>query len=370
MFGISNNKGDNIRFKIFLISVLLLFVISTSVYSVKDIFRFENDAKEIGEIAAENSAKEIRVGYFPNVNHAQAVIGFGNGVFQEQFGTEVKVDNRVFNAGPSIIEALFANQLDMAFVGPNPAINGYKISNESLKIISGASSGGTLFVVREDSNINSTGDFHDKKFSSPQIGNTQDVALRKFLLDNGYKTTDMGGDVKVLPAANPDIVTLMLKKDIDGAWVPEPWGSKLIKEGNGKLFLDEKDLWKPDKKFVTTQLIVKTDFLKKNPEIVKKILSTHVNITNWLNENKEEGMKVFNEEIKKISGEEIPEEILKDSFDRIDFTYDPIKESLFEMAKDSFEIGYLGNDMPDLEGIYDLDLLNQVLKERGLEEIK
>jgi NitT/TauT family transport system substrate-binding protein len=331
--------------------MLLLFVVSTSAYSVKDMVRLDKDAINIEEIAIENSAKDIKVGYFPNVNHAQAVIGFGKGYFQKQLGSEIEVKDRIFNAGPSIIEALFANQLDMAFVGPNPAINGYKISNDSLKIIAGASSGGTVFVVREDSNINSVKDFHNKKFASPQIGNTQDVALRKFLLDNGYKTTDTGGDVKVLPAANPDIVTLMLKKDIDGAWIPEPWGSKLIEEGNGKLFLDEKDLWEPDKKFITTQLIVKTDFLKKNPDIVKKILLTHVNITKWLNENKEEGMKMFNEEIKKISGEEIPEEVLKDSFNRIDFTYDPLKKSLFEMAKNSFEIGYLGNKMPDLKGI-------------------
>lgn len=370
MFGIDNLKGDNIKFKIFLICILLLFVVSTSAFSVKNMLGFNEDSKDTGEIAVENSAKEIRIGYFPNVNHAQAIIGFGNGEFQKELGTDIKIKDRVFNAGPSIIEALFANQLDMAFVGPNPAINGYAADNESLKIISGASSGGVLFVLRNDSNINSVEDFHNKKFASPQIGNTQDVALRKFLLDNGYKTTDDGGDVKVLPAANPDIFTLILKKDIDGAWVPEHWGSKIIKEANGKLFLEEKDLWKPDKKFVTTQIIVKTDFLKKNPDIVKKILRTHIDITDWLNENKEERIKVFNDQIKKISGQEIPEEILKDSFDKIEFTYDPIKESLFEMAKNSYEIGYLGDTMPDLKGIYDLDVLNQVLKEKRLEEIK
>jgi len=217
--------------------------------------------------------KELKIGYFPNINHAQAVIGIGNGNFQRVLGENVEIKSFIFNAGPSAIEAVFAKQVDVAYIGPNPAINGYVISEgKSIRVIAGASSGGAIFVMREDTGITSTADFANKKFASPQLGNTQDVALRTYLLDHGYKTVENNGNVHVLPAKNPDIVTLFLKKDIDGAWVPEPWGERLIKEANGKLFLDERDLW-PDGKFVTGLIVVRTDYLQNNPDVIENILN-------------------------------------------------------------------------------------------------
>jgi NitT/TauT family transport system substrate-binding protein len=194
-----------------------------------DLFGSDNDSNgtnmQIGE------QKTLRIGYFPNINHAQAVIGLGRGDFQKALGDNIEVTTQIFNAGPSAIEALFANQIDVTYIGPNPAINGYVQSNgEALRVISGSASGGAVFVVRNDSGINSPQDLANKKFSSPQLGNTQDVALRKYLLDNGYKTKEDGGNVEIIPAKTADIVSLMIKKDIDGAWVPEPWGAKLIKE--------------------------------------------------------------------------------------------------------------------------------------------
>ena len=175
--------------------------------------------------------KILKIGYFPNINHAQALIGIGNGDFQKALGSDIEMKTFLFNAGPSAIEALLARQVDVAYIGPNPAINGYVVSEgKSLKIIAGVSSGGAIFVVRNDSGINSVKDFAGKKFASPQIGNTQDVALRKYLLENGYKTKDKGGNVEILPVKNSDILTLLLKKEIDGAWVPEPWGEKMIEE--------------------------------------------------------------------------------------------------------------------------------------------
>src|SRR5919205_3632035 len=168
-----------------------------------------------------NEQKTLRIGYFPNINHAQAVIGLGRGDFQKALGDNVEVKTQIFNAGPSAIESLFANQIDVTYIGPNPAINGYIESNgEALRILSGAASGGAVFVVRNDAGIDSVDDFANKRFASPQLGNTQDVALRKYLLENGYETKENGGNVEVLPAKNADIVTLMVKKDIDGAWVP------------------------------------------------------------------------------------------------------------------------------------------------------
>src|SRR5918911_1772366 len=185
-----------------------------------------------------NSVKTLRIGYFPNINHAQAVIGLGNGDFQKALGNNVKVQTTVFNAGPSAIEALLAKRIDVTYVGPNPAINGYVVSDEKdLKIIAGASSGGASFVVRKDAGINSPKDFAGKKFASPQLGNTQDISLRSYLIKNGFKTTDQGGNVAVVPVANSEILTLFLKKQLDGAWVPEPWATRLVKEGNGRIFL-------------------------------------------------------------------------------------------------------------------------------------
>jgi len=312
-------------------------------------------------------SNELRIGYFPNINHAQAVIGLGRGDFQEALHG-IKVTPKVFNAGPAIIEALNADAIDVAYVGPNPAINGY-VQSEGCdpRIISGAASGGAVFVVRNDAGIDSEDDLAGKKFASPQLGNTQDVALRKYLLDNGYETGS-GGNVEVLPIKNPDIVTQMIKKDIDGAWVPEPWGAKLVKEANARILLDERKLW-PDGKFVTAQIIVRTDYLQNNPETIRKLLEAHVDETNWINENKDEAMRVFNAELEKLTGKTIPEDEFREGFSRMTLTWDPIKESLFQAANDAYEIGFF-DQRPDLSGIYDLTLLNEVLAEKGLPTIQ
>ncbi len=318
--------------------------------------------------AAAGEQKVLRVGYFLNINHAQAVIGLGNGDFQKALGG-VQVQTQVFNAGPSAIEALIANQIDVAYVGPNPAINGYIKSNgEALRIISGAASGGAVFVVRNDSGIASVNDFAGKTFASPQLGNTQDVALRQYLLENGYKTKENGGTVTVLPAANPDIVTLMIKKQIDGAWVPEPWGAKLVKEAGARIFVDERTLW-PNGEFTTAVIVARTDYLNNNPDTIKKLIEAHVNETEWINSNPSMANSEFNTQLKNLSGKTIPEDELSAGFSRLKLTYDPSKDSLLKMADSAYKLGYLDKE-PDLSGIYDLRILNQVLAERGLQEIK
>src|SRR5918911_991441 len=214
-----------------------------------------------------NSVKTLRIGYFPNINHAQPLIGLGDGDFQKALGKNVNVQTTVFNAGPSAIEALLAKKVDVTYVGPNPAVNGYVVSEgKDLKIIAGASSGGASFVVRNDAGINSPKDFAGKKFASPQLGNTQDISLRSYLIKNGFKTTDQDGNVAVVDVANPDILTLFLKKQLDGAWVPEPWATRLVKEGNGRIFVDERDLWPPEGKFVTAHIIVRPEYLRDNPD--------------------------------------------------------------------------------------------------------
>ena len=352
---------DN-KVKIGIAAAIVIGVIVTSIPTLGISF---------GGIGGSNGSesKELRIGYFPNINHAQAVIGLGNGDFQKALGDDVNVKTQLFNAGPSAIEALFANQVDVTYIGPNPAINGYVESNgEALRIISGATSGGAVFVVRNDAGIDSVDDLSGKKFSSPQLGNTQDVALRKYLLDNGYKTTDKGGNVEVKPAKNADIVTLMIKKDIHGAWVPEPWGAKLVKEADSKIFVDERDLW-PDGEFVTAHIVVRTDYLEKNPDIISKLLKAHVEKTQWINENPEEAMQALNTELKELTGTALPEDELKAGFSRMTLTWDPVGESLVKSADDAYDIGFF-KDKPDLSGIYDLTLLNKILREKGLEEIQ
>jgi len=305
----------------------------------------------------------IRAGHFPDIVHSQALVGKVKGTFQEMLGPDVTIEWKLFNAGPSAIEALFADELDLTYIGPNPAINGYiKSKGESLRIICGAASGGAGLVVREDSGINAPADFHGKKIATPQLGNTQDVACRNWLKKNGYVISEQGGDVQVIPLANPDQLTLFMKKEIDGAWTKEPWVARLMVEGGGKLFLDERDIW-PEGKFVTAHVIVSTKFLRQHPDLVKKWIRAHVQLTDWINSNTAEAKAVVNNEIKNLTGKSLPQQILEDAFSRTLITYDPIQSSLFTSAEWAFEAGFLGKQKPDLASIYDLSHLKAVLSE-------
>ena len=311
----------------------------------------------------------IRAGHFPDIVHSQALVGKVKGTFQEMLGPDITIDWKLFNAGPSAIEALFADELDLTYIGPNPAINGYiKSKGESLRIVCGAASGGAGLVVREDSGINTPADFHGKRIATPQLGNTQDVACRNWLKKNGYVLSEQGGDVQVIPLANPDQLTLFMKKEIDGAWTKEPWPARLKVEGGGRLFLDERDIW-PDGKFVTAHVIVSTKFLQQHPDLVKKWIKAHVQLTDWINSNAQEAKPLINSEIKKLTGKSLPQQVLEDAFSRTLITYDPIQSSLFTSAEWAFDAGFLGKEKPDLSSIYDLSYLNEVLKEMNRETI-
>jgi len=312
----------------------------------------------------------IRVGAFPNITHAQAMVGKANGWFDRAMGPQVKVQWTSFNAGPAAIEALFGGAIDMTYVGPNPAINGYVRSNgEAVRVVAGAASGGASLVVRNDSGIQKPADFHGKRVASPQFGNTQDVALRNWLKSNGMKTNDKGGDVQIIPMANPDQLTLFLKKDLDAAWAPEPWATRLIHEGNGRLFLDERTLW-PDQKFVIGLLVVNTKFLKAHPDLVKNWIRANVELTDWINAHPADAKKLLNQQILAETGKALPQAVLDEAFTRMDVTYDPLHSALLLAAKEAFDDGFLGRQMPDLSSLYDLSLLNQVLAEKGRNAIQ
>ena len=188
----------------------------------------------------------LRLGYFPNITHSQPIVGLQRGTYADVLGANVELETITFNAGPAAIEALFAGAIDATYIGPNPAINGYAQSDgEALRIVAGATSGGALLIVRPEAGIKEPGDLDDKQIATPQLGNTQDVALRKYLLDNGLGAKESGGNVDVLPTANPDTLNLFKQGEVDGAWVPEPWATRLIQEAGGEVFLDESELW-PD----------------------------------------------------------------------------------------------------------------------------
>jgi NitT/TauT family transport system substrate-binding protein len=318
----------------------------------------------------QESTTTIRVGAFPNITHAQAMVGKANGWFNKAMDPHVQIQWTSFNAGPSAIEALFAGAIDMTYIGPNPAINGYVRSNgEALRVVAGAASGGASLVVRNDAGINAPTDFHSKRVASPQIGNTQDVALRNWLKKNGLKTSDKGGDVQIIPIANPDQLTLFLKKQLDAAWAPEPWATRLIHEGNGRLFVDERSIW-PNGQFVISLLVVNAKFLKAHPHLVKKWICAHVELTDWINAHPADAKKLLNEQIQRETNKPLPAAVLGEAYSRMQVTYDPLHTALNTAAQQAFEDGFLGRQMPDLSGLYDLTLLNQVLAEKNRKAIQ
>lgn len=312
------------------------------------------------------SRTKVRVGHSPNITHAQALIAHATGKLEKAYGETAVVEWKVFNAGPSAVEAIFAGDLDIAVIGPSPAINAFVKSNgEAVRVVAGSASGGAALVTRADLNIQSIEDFHRRKIASPQLGNTQDVALRSWLEGSGLKLKGAGGDVQVLPLSNADQQTLFIKKEIDAAWSVEPWVSLLVEKAGGKIFLEESDLW-AEGKYSTALILARTKFLKEHPDLVKRFLNIHIDLTQWIEQNPSEAKKTVQAEIKKESGKELPENILDSAFSRVLFTYDPLVSSIMEQARAAYKAGFLKSE-PDLGGLFDLSLLEEILKERNLE---
>ena len=320
--------------------------------------------------------KVLRVGHFPNVTHAQGVIGHGltragKGWFEERLGPNVEVQWFVYNAGPSAMEALMTGAIDLTYVGPNPAINAHlKMRGKDIHIVAGACSGGAALVVPGDGRIAKDSDFKGKKVATPQLGNTQDVAARAWLQSKGYKVTMTGGDVLVVPTANPDQLVLFQKGDLAGVWTVEPWVSRLELEAQGKIYFEESALWKETQgRYVTTHLVSSAKFLQQDAALLKKFIGAHLELTDWINKNVDEAKRLLNGELKAETTRALPQETLDRSWKRLELTYDPISASLFKSAADAHRIGLL-KEKPELSKIYNLKLLNEVLKEKGLPEVK
>jgi NitT/TauT family transport system substrate-binding protein len=308
----------------------------------------------------------LRLGYFPNVTHATAIVGIERGIFEEKLGSDVTLAPQTFNAGGDVVEAIFNGGLDASYIGPSPALNAWAQSQgEAIRIVSGTASGGAFLVVSPD--ITSPDQLAGKKLSSPQLGNTQDVALRAWLLEQGFETDqEGGGDVSILPQANADILNAFTLGELDGAWVPEPWATLMIEQGGGHVLVDERDLW-PNGQFVTTHLIVATEFLDAHPNVVKSLLEGQVAANQFVNDDPEAAQQAVASAIADLTGSELDAAILATTWENIEFTNDPIAASLAESASHAEELGLL--EPTEIDGIYDLTPLNEVLTAAGMETV-
>jgi NitT/TauT family transport system substrate-binding protein len=312
--------------------------------------------------SASNSSPEntVRVAFFPNLGHSIAIVGTEKGIFAEKLGNQTVIETRLFDSGPQVIESIFANEIDLAYIGPGPAINGFlKSDGKALKILAGAASDGVSLVIHHNSKIESVADFPGKRIAAPQIGNTQDISLRNYLYQNNLKPAEKGGSIYVINVVNPDIFTLFSKGELDAAWVPEPWATRLVQQLGGIRLFQEKDLW-PDQKFSSAVLIVRSEFLEKHPDTVQKWVEAHVQTSDWINEYPAETKLIFNDFLKKKTGKTFPSEILNEAFSNLQITSDPIESSINTFAERANSLGYLGREGYSLEGIFYTEPLNSI----------
>jgi NitT/TauT family transport system substrate-binding protein len=307
---------------------------------------------------------DIRLGYLPNLTHAPAIIGLEGGYFATELGAGSSVKPTTFNAGPDAVTALLSGALDATFLGPNPAINAYSKSNGGIKIISGVASGGASLVVK--SSITTAADLKGAKLADPQLGGTQDVALRTWLSTQGYATdTNGGGDVHVLPQANSQTLETFKSGQIDGAWVPEPWATQLVQAG-GKVLVDERSIW-PNSQFATTVLIVRTDFLAAHPAAVRGLLRGLVEAEDLIESDPTKAQQLTNQGLAKVTGKPIPDAVLMAAWPNLTFAVDPLLASLQTSEDHAVALGFV--KATDLKAIADLGPLNEILRSKNRSSI-
>jgi len=311
----------------------------------------------------DNSTDKVRVAFFPSISHAVPIVGIENDIFEENLTDKKIVEVKIFDSGPQVIESLFSNSIDLAYVGPGPIVNGFLKSNgNDLKILAGAANGGASFIIQKDSGLDSIENFQGKRIASPQISNTQDVSLRHYLSIHDLKPVEKGGSVFVLNISNPDIYTLFAKGDIDGAWVPEPWATILVEELGGIRLFNESEFW-PEKQFSSVLLIGRTNFIEQNPEIVERWILSNEKTVEWINSNPDKTKMIYNEFMKEYMGKTFPKKIVDESFSNLEITSKPVKESVITFAERADSLGYLGRSGYDLNGIF----YNQNISENSMD---
>jgi NitT/TauT family transport system substrate-binding protein len=293
-----------------------------------------------------NGVTTLRVGLFPNITHAQALVARelsreGKGWFEERLGPAVKIEWFAYNAGPSAMEAIFADSIDLTYVGPNPVLNAYgKAKGEEIRVVAGAALGGAALVVQGDGRIAKPADFRGRKIATPQLGNTQDVACRAWLAKQGYRITQLGGDVQVLPTANPDQLALFLRGEIDGVWTIEPWVSRLELEGKGKVYLEQKDA-------VTTVLASSVKILREKPDLVKKFVQAHAELTDWINQHPDEAKALVRASLKELTRREVPAALADQAWPRLQFVSTISRPPFDALVAEAQSVGFL-KDAADL----------------------
>ncbi|MBI3830561.1 MAG: aliphatic sulfonate ABC transporter substrate-binding protein [Planctomycetes bacterium] len=310
----------------------------------------------------ETAPARVRLGYFANITHAQALIGVSRGDFKNALGG-AEVETKIFNAGPAVVEAVFAGELDIAYIGPSPAVNAYvKSHGKAVRIVSGSAANGVTIVARKESGIAKLEDLKGRRVATPQFGNTQDVSARVYLTKTlGAALKEKGGETEIVTVANAEQLGLFKAGQLDAAWVPEPWGARLVHETGAAVIAEEKDLW-PGKRFCTAVVIVSETFLAQHPKTVEAFLRAHAAVTRWMNEHPGEAAALVNAELKTLTGKALPEKVLRDAFGRIEFTTDPLESSVAKFAEEARDLGML-KDLPDLKGLFALELLQRVKSE-------
>jgi NitT/TauT family transport system substrate-binding protein len=312
-----------------------------------------------GSSDSTGSLSELRLGYFANATHAQAVLAVDSGDFAQAIAP-TKLTTRVFNAGPSLIEALNANQIDIGYIGPGPALSAHaKSRGQAVRVISGVAANGVVIVARPGSGIESLKDLAGKKIATPQYGNTQDIAARH------YMTAVLGqkDHKNVLPIANAEQTAMMSRGQIDAAWAPEPWGARLVAEAGGKIIAEEKDLW-PDKQFSLTVIITTPEFLQKHPDVVEKVLAVHLRWTQKLNADAAALMPQLDEALFKLVGKQLPAGVLAAALPRVKFTDEPLEETFATMAQWAYDLN-LSQEEPNIKGLFDLTILRKLQQSAG-----
>jgi len=282
----------------------------------------------------------IRFGHFPNITHAQGVIAHalsrqGKGWFEQRLGPNVEIQWFSYNAGPSAMEAIFARSLDVTYVGPGPALNAYFKSNgEEIRVISGAANGGAALLVKADSPIKAPADFRGKKIATPQLGNTQDISCRAWLKAQGFRVTLTGGDVTVIPTANPDQLALFQNGGVDAVWTVEPWVTRLERDARARVFLEDKDT-------ITTWLVSSVKFLRDRREIARKIADANVELTKWIKQNQAEAQKLLIQELKAETRADFPPDAVAQAWNRIQFTSEVSRDLIAKSVQDGKDAGFL-----------------------------
>jgi NitT/TauT family transport system substrate-binding protein len=294
----------------------------------------------------------VRLAFFPNITHAAALYGSSKGLFSQALGSSATLEERVFKAGPEEIEALFAGEVDLGYIGPGPAVNGYlKSHGEALQIVAGAASAGAALVVRKGVAIAGLKDLAGKRVAVPQTGGTQDISLRHALKSVGLAAKNKGGTVDVVQFAPADVLSLFQRGELDAAWLPEPWVARLESELGAKLVLDEKTLW-PGGRFSTAVVIVRAEFLKAHPELVEKLLAAHKNAVQAIQAEPDAARTVIGDKLKALTGKAIPDPLLKTALSRTELTTDPLKESVLTFADWSHDLGYLREGREALTALF------------------